>query len=462
MIRTRFAPSPTGFLHIGGARTALFSWAYAKRNNGKFILRIEDTDIERSTQESVDSIIHAMQWLNLTHDEGPFYQTHRMERYKEVITQMLKDGTAYYCYCSKERLDNMREEQKAKGLKPKYDGKCLHNPEPNSCTNPVVRFNNPKTGSVIWDDLVKGKIEFNNAELDDLIIARSDKTPTYNFCVVVDDLDMQISHVIRGDDHVNNTPRQINILKALKGTIPVYAHVPMILREDGQKMSKRHDAVSVMDYKKLGILPEALLNYLAKLCWGHGDDEIFTLEQFVNWFDIDNVSSSPARFDMKKLFWVNAEHIKMAKNQHLLQLINEYLASTGINSSQLYQNLPHLDPLCIIELVKSRSDSINKLSLEVAYFYQPIKYSNLDADKFLTQDAINILKAFSTKLTTITNWELDTIKAMIKEFCNEQNIKMPALGMPLRLKICGTTQTPSIDNIIYLMGRDEVIKRITS
>lgn len=462
MIRTRFAPSPTGFLHIGGARTALFSWAYAKKNKGKFILRIEDTDIERSTQESVDSIIHAMDWLGLDYDEGPFYQTQRMERYKEVISQMLDEGTAYHCYCSREELDLMREEQKSQGLKPKYDGRCLHNPKPKEGVKPVVRFKNPQTGSVTWNDLVKGKIEISNTELDDLIIARSDGTPTYNFCVVVDDLDMQITQVIRGDDHVNNTPRQINILAALGATLPVYAHVPMILREDGQKMSKRRDAVSVMQYQEMGILPGALLNYLARLCWGHGDDEVFDLKQFVEWFNLDNVSSSPARFDIKKLHWVNAQHIKMTPNSGLAKLIRETWAHSNIEAKGLEDKLPHLKLEDAIELLKSRADNLNTLAAEAAYFYQPVMVSSEDQEKHATAEAAQILDNFSQAVTQLETWTLEAIKSMIKEFCQTNNVKMPQLGMPLRLKLCGTTHTPSFDAIIYLLGKNEVQKRIGS
>ena len=462
MIRTRFAPSPTGFLHIGGARTALFSWAYAKKNQGKFILRIEDTDLERSTQESVDSIIHAMDWLGLSYDEGPFYQTQRMERYKEVIAQMLSEGKAYHCYCSREELDQMREEQKAQGLKAKYDGRCLHNPTPKEGVQPVVRFKNPQTGSVTWDDLVKGKIEINNAELDDLIIARSDGTPTYNFCVVVDDLDMQITQVIRGDDHVNNTPRQINILLALGATLPVYAHVPMILREDGQKMSKRRDAVSVMQYQEMGILPEALLNYLARLCWGHGDDEVFDLKQFVEWFNLDNVSSSPARFDIKKLHWVNAQHIKVTPNNELAKLTRETWTRANVDAKVLESKLTHLALEDVIELLKSRADNLNTLANEAAYFYQPVAVSNEDQEKHATAEAAQILDNFTQAIANIETWTLDAIKLMIKEFCQTNNIKMPQLGMPLRLKLCGTTHTPSFDAIIYLLGKNEVQKRIGS
>lgn len=454
MIRTRFAPSPTGFLHIGGARTALFSYAYAKKYNGQFILRVEDTDIERSTQESVDSIIHAMNWLNLDYDEGPFYQTQRMDRYKAVISQLLDENKAYHCYCSKEELDKMREEQKTKGLKPKYNGRCLHNPHPVAGIKPVVRFKNPQTGSVVWNDLVKGRVEFSNAELDDLIIARSDGTPTYNFCVVVDDLDMRITHVIRGDDHLNNTPRQINILQALGGVIPFYVHAPMILRDDGQKMSKRHDAVSVMQYKDMGILPEALLNYLARLCWGHGDDEIFDINQFIQWFDLDHISGSPARFDMKKLYWVNAEHIKNTDDQKLAFLLREILINRQI-VLDANLNLP-----AIISLVKTRVDNLNTMADEISYFYQPLSPTDEEITKHLTPDACTILANFADELEGLNDWTLDGTKQLVKDFCVKYAIKMPALGMPLRLKLCGTTHTPSFDAIIFLLGKKTTLERL--
>lgn len=451
-VRTRFAPSPTGFLHIGGARTALFSWAYAKKNNGAFILRVEDTDVERSTQESVDSILHAMDWLGLDYAEGPFYQMQRMERYKEVIQQMLDAGTAYYCYCSKEELDQMREEQRARGEKPRYDRRCLHQ-QPRDGVKPVVRFKNPQDGVVAWDDLVKGRIEIANSELDDLIIARSDGTPTYNFCVVVDDLDMKITHVTRGDDHVNNTPRQINILRALGATPPLYAHLPMILRDDGQKMSKRNDPVSVVQYRDMGILPEALLNYLARLCWGHGDDEVFSIEQFVEWFDLNNISPSPARFDMKKLFWVNAQHIKATANAKLIELITPQLQAQNIVLEQLDIN-------AIIELVKARSDNLNTLAKEVAYLYQPQMPNAEELAKHMTGDAVQVLNNFASAIDALSEWSLDAIKTLIKEFCVSQNIKMPQLGMPLRLKLCGTTQTPSFDAIVYILGKNNVLARL--
>lgn len=455
MVCTRFAPSPTGFLHIGSARTALFSWAYARKNRGTFILRIEDTDLERSTQESVDSIIQAMHWLGLDYDQGPYYQTQRLGRYQEVIQQMLKGGSAYHCYCSKEELEQMREEQRARGEKPRYDRRCLHNPRPKPGIPPVVRFKNPIDGVVSWDDLVKGRIEINNSELDDLIIARSDGTPTYNFCVVVDDLDMKITHVTRGDDHVNNTPRQINILKALGAETPLYAHLPMILRDDGQKMSKRKDPVSVMQYKDMGILPEALLNYLARLCWGHGDDEVFSIEQFVEWFDLKNISPSPARFDTKKLFWVNAQHIKKSSNAKLIELILPRLNELGINNTTL-------DLDAIVELVKGRSDNLNSLAAECAYFYKPALINAEDADKYLTPEALKIVADFSAMLAKLDIWNLDTIKAEIKEFCVRRNVKMPQLGMPLRLRLCGTTQTPSFEAILSILGKEIALARINA
>lgn len=463
MTTTRFAPSPTGFLHIGGARTALFSWAYAKKNpKGKFLLRIEDTDLERSTQESVNSIIDAMHWLNLSFDnpEGKiYYQTAHMKRYKELINKLLEKGLAYHCYCSKEELDEMREQQKSKGLKPKYDRRCLHNKTVKSGVSPVVRFKTPEKGSVLWNDMVKGPIEINNAELDDLIIARSDGTPTYNFCVVVDDMDMSITHVIRGDDHVNNTPRQINILKALGATIPEYAHVPMILRDDGQKMSKRTDAVSVMQYKDMGILPEALLNYLARLCFGHGDNEIFTIEQFIEWFDFYHVSPSPARFDMQKLLWVNAQHMKNTSNDKLATLVTEIWHN---NRSDLLKQLKasNLNLPTIIDLYKPRVDNLNTLANEVATVLIPLQANSEDIEKHLTPGAQEILAKFAIAITALIDWNLDNLKVLIKNFCAINNIKMPALGMPLRLQLCGTTHTPPFDALVYLLGRDEVLTRI--
>ncbi|HEY0663331.1 MAG TPA: glutamate--tRNA ligase, partial [Thiobacillaceae bacterium] len=371
MIRTRFAPSPTGYLHIGGARTALFSWAFARHHGGQFILRIEDTDIERSTPEAVKAILEGMAWLDLNHDEGPFYQTKRMYRYKEVIEQMLEKGQAYHCYCSPEELDEMREAQRARGEKPRYDGRWRPEPGktlpvPPAGVQPVVRFKNPTEGTVAWKDLVKGTIEFATAELDDLIIARADGTPTYNFCVVVDDWDMKITHVIRGDDHVNNTPRQINILRALGATVPQYAHLSMILGDDGTKLSKRHGAVSVMQYFEDGYLPEAVINYLARLGWSHGDAEIFSREQFVQWFDLDHITPSAAQFNTEKLRWLNQQYIKAADDARLAGLARSFLVRNGADPD----NGPDLK--AVVALVKERAATIEELADAATLFYRTL------------------------------------------------------------------------------------------
>lgn len=478
MVRTRFAPSPTGFLHLGGARTALFSWAFAKHNgtNGKFVLRIEDTDLERSTQAAVDAILDAFVWLGLEYDEGPYYQTQHFARYAEVAQKLLDNGHTYYCYCSKEDLDANREQQLANKQKPKYSGKCRQLAElANSGENfvpphdhPVIRFKNPEDGFVSWHDLVKGEIRINNQELDDLIIIRSDGSPTYNFCVVVDDMDMKISHVIRGDDHVNNTPRQINILQALSSfmgaTIPQYAHIPMILDPNGEKMSKRKDAVDVMQYKHMGILPEALLNYLARLCWAHGNEEIFTIGQFIEWFDLSHISSSAARFDMQKLLWVNGEKIKSASAQYL------YNAMRDIPECQNFQdcaksrwNDESVQPksIAIIEAIKHRHETLLSLANELQMFYVPIKMSAEDKIQFINDDNIALVKKFVDGLEScVTDWTLDNIKPFIKQFCSDNTIKMPQLAMPMRLLLCGVTHTVSLDLLLFLMGYDMVELRV--
>ncbi|MGR2663478.1 MULTISPECIES: glutamate--tRNA ligase [Chromobacterium] len=459
MIRTRFAPSPTGYLHIGGVRTALFSWAYARKNKGVFVLRIEDTDLERSTPESVKAILDGMHWVGLDYDEGPFYQTHRFDRYKDVIQQLLASGHAYLCYCSKDELEAMRAEQEARGEKPRYDrrwrpeaGKTL--PAIPADVAPVVRFKTPLDGVVAWDDAVKGRIEIANQELDDLIIARPDGSPTYNFCVVVDDWDMQITHVIRGDDHVNNTPRQINILKALNAPLPVYGHLPMILNEDGQKMSKRRDAVSVVDYADKGILPEALLNYLARLGWGHGDDEFFSMEQFVEWFSLEAVSASASRFNHEKFMWLNAQHIKTADNGRLAELIAPRLAAAGVELS----GGPAIED--VIALVKERVQDLNALALEVDYFYRKREAAAADVDKHLSGDSVARMGRFADKLAGLDTWSAEAIHELFKPFCAEEGIKMGQLGMPLRVLVCGTTQTPSVDAVLALIGKDEVLRRL--
>ncbi|MFT3849808.1 MAG: glutamate--tRNA ligase [Propionivibrio sp.] len=458
MIRTRFAPSPTGFLHIGGARTALFSWAFARHHGGKFVLRIEDTDVARSTPEAVKAIIDGMNWLGLAHDEGPFYQMQRMDRYKEVIQQMLATGSAYYCYTTPEELENMREAQRAKGLKPRYDGtwrpepgKSL--PQPPEGVQPVVRFRNPVDGVVAWQDLVKGRIEIANAELDDLVIARADLTPTYNFCVVVDDWEMGITHVIRGDDHVNNTPRQINILKALGAEVPLYAHLSMILGDDGQKLSKRHGAVSVMQYDDEGYLPEAVLNYLGRLGWSHGDDEIFSMQQFCEWFDLDHITPSAAQFNTEKLNWLNAHYLKQADNARLAGLVSLRLEARGgaVGATPVLES--------IVGLYKERVSNLNELADAAEVFYIDLHPSAETLAQFLTAEAMPALVDFIDGVSRV-EWEVPAIGALIKACIGKHGLKMPKLAMPLRVLLTGQAQTPSVDAVIALFPRDIVLKRL--
>jgi len=457
-IRTRFAPSPTGYLHIGGARTALFSWAYARKLGGTFILRIEDTDLERSTQESVQAILDGMSWLNLDYDEGPFYQMQRMDRYKEVIQQMLDEGTAYHCYTSAAELDAMREAQRARGEKPRYDGywrpeqgKVL--PAPPEGIKPVVRFKNPSHGVAAWDDMVKGKILFENSELDDLIIARADGTPTYNFCVVVDDLDMGITQVIRGDDHINNTPRQINILKALGVPIPQYAHVPMILGSDGERLSKRHGAVSVMQYAEDGYLPEALVNYLARLGWSHGDEEIFSVQQFIEWFDLRHINKSAAQFDPEKLRWLNQHYIKLADNKRLAGLVRKHLADRGVQVSEA----PKLEE--VIALYKERTATLLELADEAEVFYIEIHPTQDLLDTHLAAEVLPALRDLAVRFSEVA-WEAPALAASIKEMLVKHNLKMPKLAMPLRVMLVGQTHTPSVDAVLALFPRETVLARI--
>ncbi|MBA3998785.1 MAG: glutamate--tRNA ligase [Candidatus Accumulibacter sp.] len=458
MIRTRFAPSPTGFLHIGGARTALFSWAYARRHAGQFILRIEDTDVARSTPEAVQAIIDGMNWLGLAHDEGPFYQMQRMDRYKAVIQQMLAAGTAYRCYTTPEELDRMREEQRAKGLKPRYDGtwrpepgKTL--PTPPAGAQPVVRFKNPLDGVVAWDDLVKGRIEIANAELDDLVIARADGTPTYNFCVVVDDWEMQISHVIRGDDHVNNTPRQINILQALGAQVPLYAHLSMILGDDGQKLSKRHGAVSVMQYDEDGYLPEAVLNYLARLGWSHGDEEVFSMAQFCEWFDLDHITPSAAQFNTEKLNWLNAHYLKQTDNERLAALVRPRLEARGVTVG----DAPSLT--AVVGLYKERVATLNELADAAEVFYIDIHPSAELLAQHLAPEAVPALADFVAGVRDVA-WEAPAIGALIKESVGKHGLKMPKLAMPLRVLLTGQAQTPSVDAVVALFPRETVLARL--
>ncbi len=457
-VRTRFAPSPTGFLHIGGARTALFSWAYAKKHNGKFILRIEDTDVERSTPAAVQAILDGMAWLGLDYDEGPFYQMQRIETYKKVLKTMLSAGTAYHCYSSKEELEALREAQMQQGLKPRYEGKWR--PEAGKTLPtipqdipPVIRFKNPQTGVVAWDDLVKGRIEIANAELDDLIIARADGTPTYNFCVVVDDFEMGITQVIRGDDHVNNTPRQINMLVALGATIPQYAHLSMILGGDGQKLSKRHGAVSVMQYSDDGYLPEAVLNYLARLGWSHGDAEIFNMQQFCEWFDLDHITPSAAQFNTEKLNWLNAHYIKEANIDVLAADVTARLAKMNVEV-KLQPNLQD-----VLGLYRERANNLNQLASDIAYFYALPQANTMDIEKHITEVIKPAIAALFEKLATI-DWTAEAIHDAINEIVTKLQLKFPRIAMPLRVMITGAAQSPSIDQVMALLGQKETLKRI--
>ena len=462
-IKTRFAPSPTGYLHIGGVRTALYSWAFARHHGGEFLLRIEDTDLERSTAESVQIILNGMQWVGLHADNADniVYQTQNFPRYKELIQQLLDSGHAYHCYCSKEELEQMREKAEREGTAT-YDrrwrpeaGKTL--PEIPAGVEPVVRFKMPTDGVTRWNDLVKGEISIPNAALDDLIIARADGTPTYNFCVVADDMDMGITHVIRGDDHVNNTPKQINIFKALGATPPEYAHLPMILNEQGKKISKRSgDTVAITEYEDLGILPEALLNYLARLGWAHGDDEFFNMEQFVQWFELEHVSSSASRMDAKKLYWINAEHIKATSNAELAKLVLPRLAKQGVTVS----GSPKLED--VLALVKDRAHDLNALAAECAYFYRKAVPLEADVAKHWDGEAPARMQRFAEKLAELAeqDWTAENIHALFPTFCEAEGIKMGKLGMPLRLAVCGTAKTPSVDAVLALIGKEEVLRRI--
>ncbi|AWI81170.1 glutamate--tRNA ligase [Parazoarcus communis] len=457
-VRTRFAPSPTGYLHIGGARTALFSWAYARHHKGDFVLRIEDTDVARSTPEAVQAILDGMKWLGLDADEGPFYQMQRMDRYKEVVDQMLAAGTAYHCYTSPDELDQLREAQRARGEKPRYDGRWR--PAPGKVlppvpegVKPVVRFCNPIDGVVAWDDLVKGRIEIANAEMDDLIIARPDGTPTYNFCVVVDDWDMGITQVIRGDDHVNNTPRQINILKALGAQVPQYAHLSMILGDDGTKLSKRHGAVSVMQYDDEGYLPEAVINYLARLGWSHGDDEVFTREQFVAWFDLDHITPSAAQFNTEKLNWLNAHYIKQADNSRLAGEVASRLARRGVDP----EAGPALD--AVVALYKDRAATLNELTDSAELFCADVHPAPEVVGQHLTETARAALASLRTRFESAV-WEKAVLSQAIKDTMAEHGLKMPQVAIPLRVAVLGVPQTPSIDAVLEVLGRERVLSRL--
>lgn len=453
MVRTRFAPSPTGYLHIGSARTALYCWLYARKTQGKFILRIEDTDLERSTQESVQAILDAMDWLKLYYDEGPFYQTKRFDRYHAVIEQLLEQGKAYRCYCSKERLEALRTEQMANKQKPRYDGHCRNRVEGEGSF--VVRFKNPLEGQVEFDDLVRGKLTFANAELDDLIIARSDGTPTYNFTVVVDDWDMKITHVIRGDDHINNTPRQINILRALDAKIPHYAHVPMILGSDGKRLSKRHGAVSVMQYREEGFLPAALLNYLVRLGWSHGDQEIFTMDELIQYFELSHINRAPAAFNQNKLLWLNQHYIKQSDPHLVAQELAWHMERLGVDTTQG----PTLTAL--IEAQAERCKTLSEMAERSRYFYEEVSLS--DEAKAQLPDEIKIaMRTFADRLQALNDWKKESIHTTLTETAEHHDLKLGKLAQPIRLTATGGTVSPPLDLTLFLMGKERVLKRLNA
>ncbi len=460
-VRTRFAPSPTGFIHLGNLRSALYPWAFARKMKGDFILRIEDTDQERSSQEAVDVIIEGMRWLGLDIDEGPIYQMQRMDRYREVIAQMLKDGLAYYCYMSEDELNALRDAQMANKEKPRYNGfwrpdagKDL--PTPPEGVKPVIRFKNPIGGSVVWEDAVKGRIEISNDELDDLVIARPDGTPTYNFCVVVDDLDMKITHVIRGDDHVNNTPRQINILKALGGISPIYAHLPTVLNDQGEKMSKRNGAMSVRDYEREGYMPEAVLNYLARLGWSHGDAEIFTKEQFVDWFNLDHLGKSPAQHNPEKLLWLNHHYLQNGDAADLAKRALPFAQKLGIKTDI------GPDFVAVVGLLKDRANTLIEIAEGARLFYMDrLQQSQADLEANVPASTHAALADFASALA-ISDGSKVAVSAAFKEVLAKHGMKMPALAMPVRYAMFATTQTPAIDAVISLIGKEETIQRLQS
>ena len=458
-VRTRFAPSPTGFLHLGGARTALFAWAFARHHRGTFILRIEDTDVERSTPAAIDAILHGMAWLGLDHDEGPFYQMQRMDRYRAVIADMLARGLAYHCFMQPAELDALRAEHMARGEKPRYDGRWR--PEnaqgrtPPAGVAPVVRFRNPDDGVVAWDDAVKGRIEYANAELDDLVIARSDGTPTYNFCVVVDDLDMRISHVIRGDDHVNNTPRQINILRALGAALPVYAHLPTVLGEDGTKLSKRHGAVSVTEYETEGFLPDAMLNALARIGWSHGDVELFSRDEFVQWFGLDAIHPAPSRFDLAKLRWFNHEHMKRAPDDALGRALEPFLRRAGLDPAQG----PAVADVAVV--LRDRVNTLAEMADAAHYFYSTPHPAPEKIAEFVNDGNRAALAALAGHFADV-EWNREAILSAIKIGATKHGLKPPQVMMPLRVLVCGTPQTPAIDAVLALLGRETTRTRLAA
>jgi len=450
-VKSRFAPSPTGYLHIGGARTALFAWLWAKKNQGTFVLRIEDTDRERSTQQSVDAILDGMKWLGLEYDEGPYYQTDRFDRYKAVIQQLLDKDKAYYCECSTERLQALRDELMAKGEKAKYDGHCQHK----NLTSGVVRFRNPTDGNVVFSDLVKGEISVHNKELDDLIIARSDGTPTYNLTVVVDDHDMEIDAVIRGDDHINNTPRQINLYQALGWNLPEFAHLPMILGSDGARLSKRHGAMSVMAYRDAGFLPEALLNYLVRLGWSHGDQEVFSLSKMIELFDLKNVNKAPGSFNQDKLLWLNQEYIKTADTKHLIDQLAWHLNAQSVDVNN------GADISKVIDALRERSKTLVEMVNNMKMFYQDFDdFDEKLAKKQFKSSARPVITALLEKYTQLEDWSSEAIHYVVKQVCDEQDVGFGKVGQPFRLALSGTGNAGSIDVVAELVGKERTIARL--
>ena len=454
-IKTRFAPSPTGYLHVGGARTALFSWLHARKHGGRFVLRIEDTDLERSTQESVNAILEGMTWLGLEYDEGPFYQTQRLERYQEIIQQLLDQGDAYYCYCSKEELEQLRNEQMARKEKPRYNGKCRDNNGITEGVKPVVRFRNPDQGAVTINDLVKGDIVVANKELDDLIIARSDGTPTYNLTVVVDDMDMEVTHVIRGDDHINNTPRQMNILKALGVSVPQYAHLPMILGPDGARLSKRHGAVSVMQYRDDGFLPEALLNYLVRLGWSHGDQEIFSIDEMIEYFDLADVNLSASSFNTEKLLWLNHQYIMTSDPAHIARHLSWHMGAQGIDPTQGPE---------LVEVVKAqreRCKTLVEMAVASRYFYKEFDgYDEKAAKKNFKPGTEAVLERLHDEFARLEQWDGEALHQIVLRVAETMALNLGKVAQPLRVAVCGTSVSPPIDVTLSLLGRDRTLDRV--
>jgi glutamyl-tRNA synthetase len=454
-VRTRFAPSPTGFLHIGGLRTALFCWLYARRHAGQFVLRIEDTDLERSTNEAIQQILDGMEWAGLAHDEGPFYQTKRFDRYAAVIADLLATGHAYRCYCTKEELEELRASQMARGEKPRYDGRWRDRTDSRPGVAPVVRFKNPTDGEVVVPDVVHGPVVFQNSELDDLIIARSDGTPTYNFCVVVDDMDMEITHVIRGDDHLNNTPRQMNMLLALGRKPPVYAHLPMILGPDGAKLSKRHGAVSVLQYRDDGFLPEAVLNYLVRLGWSHGDQEIFSIEEMVRLFDIADVNKSASAFNFEKLAWLNQQHLMHAPVGRIAAFLRWHLERAGIQAGDDAQLA------AIVLAQRERAKTLKEMAANSVFFFRaPESYDEKAVRKHVTPDIISAVREVTAAFADLADWTAPAIHEILGGFAAGKGLNLGKLAQPIRLAVCGGTVSPPIDATLAILGRTESLDRL--